>query len=468
MRTSLVVIATLAICASALAQTVNQNEVNRWDLSTEFTSRGSVGGVAGYLSASHPFGLNAGLATLTHSQYVMQDQDLATNEPWNVGSCGLDAAGDPDYAKLTAYASNLRLPTGSGIAAYILTHTLTGAPHTPPATTDQWHHVWHLVQAANWTTDGISVHMSQAATWGTPPTLLCQLNPNSTPGHRELPRIEGTTQIIEDLAWSSQPSNQRPLVQDRTWRLRLGFNEIALVPGIDNVTYNNSPCPNPTWGLGAVDPDFYDSGVSTPARFDDYVWRVNAGATYAGGVGVLLVSQTVFPGNGIPTPYGQLYLDITDPLFGIGPLVMPPFDGTGGSQFTLALGAGPNAIRNVFKELASWSTQALVTPLTNPKWKLSSLSTMRPALAPSGFTATTAVSGTPASIVRTVGPTRFSLRNDGRGELTVQFFIGSAPVPGTFKVAERTMVRMTPPVAANKVEVTSTKTTATNFVYAHK
>jgi hypothetical protein len=310
--------------------------------------------------------------------------------------------------------------------------------------------------------------MSQAATWGTPPTLLCQNNPNNTPGHRELPRIEGTTQIIEDLAWSSQPSSQRPAIQDRTWRLRLGFNEIALIPGIDNMAYNNSPCPNPSWGLGAVDPDFYDSGVGTPPRYDDYVWMVNAGATYAGGVAVLLVSQTTFPGNGIPTPYGQLYIDITDMLFGIGPIVMPPLNATGSSTFTLNLGAGPNPIRNIFKDFASWSTQALVTPLPTPSWKLSSLSTMRPTLAPPGYTAASAVSGTPASIPRTASTTKFSVRNDGRGELTVQFFIGSAPVPGTFKISERTMVRLSPPVAVNRIEVTSTKTTATNFVWAHK
>jgi hypothetical protein len=453
-------IAVLAISTAVSSQTVNQNEAYRYDQTTEFTSRGSNGGNKGFVSAAYSYGLNAGLLTLTGSQYVMQDQDLATVEPWNVGTHGLDAAGDADYANLKPYASNLMLPVGTGIGAYILTHTLTGAPVKLTQTGDQWHHTWQFVNNANWTTDGLGVHMSQGATWGTPPTLLCQNG-----AHREIPRIEGVAQIIEDVAWSAQPSNQRPVPMDRCWRLRTNWNEIVLTGASDNSVYN-SGCPNPNTGQAAIDPDFFDSGVGTPPRHDDYNWKVIAGPTYAGGVGILLVSQTVFPNGGLPTPFGPLHVDLSDPLFSLSPIVMPALDALGNSSFTLALGPATSPLRPILKEMASWSTQAMVTPLPTVKWQLSSLVTMRPRLTPTGFTAATAVQGTPASITRTVGPGTFVVRNDGRGELEVQFYIGTGKIGGATKVFERSMVRVIAPVAANRVEVTGFKTTATNFVHA--
>jgi hypothetical protein len=85
MKTSLTLAAAAVIAASAVAQTTARtNERQIWDGSTEYTSRLNVGGATGFLSQAFPFGAIAGAKTLTYAQYVVQDFDQSTVEPWEL------------------------------------------------------------------------------------------------------------------------------------------------------------------------------------------------------------------------------------------------------------------------------------------------------------------------------------------------------------------------------------------------
>jgi hypothetical protein len=439
-----------------------QNVYFKFDSTTEFTSRGAIGNSPGRLSQALSPGHVAGQTRFTYSQYSIQDQDSATQEAWDLGFCGLDAAGDPAYATATFYVRNLRQPVGTGVRAWTINHSLT-APFTLAASREQWHHVWNFQQAANWVTDGLGVHMSQGGTWGTPPTLLCQ-----NASHREIPRTDGTPQfqIIEDQAWSSGANAGKPVIQDCSWVLYLGFADPVLNGGFENAVYN-SPCPNPSFGYGSLDPDFADNGSGTPPRYDNPHWLVNGGSNYAGGAAVLLMSMAVLPGGGVPVPpYGQLFLDLVDPLAALGPVVMPPMHPSRGyAEMTFNMGTAANPVRKIAASLPSWSTQAVVIAQNQPT-RLTNVFTMRPIMLPQGFTAASAVQGTPVVVPKTPQNTTFAIRNDGRGELTVQQKINQTNVGPAVSIAERAMVRLSLLVAPNSIEVSSAKTTATGFVWA--
>ncbi len=463
MRASLALIAVAALSTSVIAQTTVFNPANSYDRSTEFTSRGSNGGTPGHVSQAFAYGNSAGLQTLTRSRYVMQDQDQSTREPWNVGTTLLNAKGQPDYAGLRTYGTNLLLPAGqSGIGAWILTHTaLATTPHLINHGTEQWHHVWQFTVPTNWTTDGLSVHMSQGATYRG--TLLCFQNTR----HREIPRTDGSpaAQIIEKHGWSGVARNPDPAPINRTWRLESFFGEVVLNGASDNTVYNCAgSLRNPNQGYARIDPDFDDTGAGSPVRTDNYRWTVEAGSNWNGGVAVMFWSTTTFPGK-VPTPFGDLYLNLLDPLFAAGPQLMGAITG-GKASLSLNLGAANNPLRGVIANLPNFSGQAVVAS-QSAGVKLSTLMSFRGKLVPTGFTAGTAVSGTPASISKRVADRNIVVRNDGAGTLTVQAKRGSTNIGPATVVPERTAVRITLPVAASSVAVSSNKSTATDFVYGY-
>ena len=465
MRVSLCLAAIAALSSAGLfAQTTNnRNPFQVWDNTTEFTSRYQIGGEAGTLSMGFTYGQTGGLNELTRTRYVMQDQNAATREPWDVGTCELNAAGVPDYAKLNAYATNMLNPASTGIRAWLWTHNpLTANPHKLNLKQcDQWHHAWNLQQKANWTTDGISVHMSMGAPWNG--TLLC-----SNGGHREIARAEGNPAqpLLEKLAFSTVGTNKTPRAGgERTWRVQMDFNEPTLQGASDNTVYNTG-CPNPNKGYAALDPDIDNNGKHNPARFDDYEWTVTAGAKYAGGIAVMLHSSSAAVGRGAASPLGQVRIEILDPLFAImGPVATQALTSTGSGTSKLTLGKGPNGLRTIVGTFANWHTQALVVK-AGEKPLLSNLWSMRPKLLPAGFTKATTVSGTPANINKTAAQRTMLIRNDGPGELTVEQYRGSTKLPGSFLICERTAVRLNLSIAATIVRVTTSKTANVEFIHA--
>ena len=464
----------LLVLATTASGLVAQNPTNyfyRWDRSTEFTSRGSNGSNAGYVSQGFSHGHSAGLNTLTQTYIIMQDQNPSTQEVYNLGTTELDAAGFPDYANLNYYATNLTLPvnTQTTPAAYAVTLTgLVAAPHNLNLKQcTQWHHVWQFVNATNWTADGLSTHMGQGAPYNS--TLLCFNAAN----HREIPRTEGTAQIIEELGWSAVPA-ANPNFIDRTWRLRTAWKELVLNGGAFNTTYGGFNgalgaigCNNtdPNLGYAALHPDFADIGLGNPARNDDYTWLVQAGINNANDFAVLFFANTVFPNGGVPSPFGRLHIDITDPLFNaIGPVVMGALDAGGNGALTLNFGPGNSTLRPIVADFPSWSAQALVFG-KNPA-ELTNLFAFRTKLLPTGFTAGQADAANTAKLPKTITDQTILVRNDGRGLLTVKQTRGTS-VFGTADVCERTAVRLILNPAASDVEISTTTTNPVKFVWAY-
>lgn len=450
------------VLAGGLGAQSAQNLFIKYDGNVEYTARGRNGSQVGFVSQGYAHGFTANLKTLTYIRYWIQDQNAMTQEPWNAGFTSLDAAADPDYGNVKVYASNQSLPILSGIRAFQINHSLLTNPQTPPVDLAQWHHTWEFTKTTNWTADGLGVWISWGASYRN--TRLCNTAP-----HREIPRIDGQLGVEspERFGWSSVAGQTRPgLYNDCSWVLRLHFAEPVLNGGSDNITYN-AACPNPNPGYASIDPDFADNAFSTPGRFDDYQWTVEAGPQYSNGIGVMFMSETVIPGGGINIPgFGQLHLNLGDPLFGIGPFLFPPLDANGRAVIPFKLGATNGPLRPIAASFASWSAQALVIGRGQPN-RLSNLFTFRPKLTPVPFTAARAVKGTPAVIPKTIQQLSIYLRNDGRGEVVIQPKRSSVNIGPPATVAERTAVRIVLPAAATTVEVSSQKTTAAEFVYAY-
>ncbi|MCA8970285.1 MAG: hypothetical protein KDC95_10890, partial [Planctomycetes bacterium] len=249
--------------------------------------------------------------------------------------------------------------------------------------------------------------------------------------------------------------------------------ELVLNGGAMNTTYGGwngalgtigCVTTDPNLGYAALDPDFADIGLGNPARNDDYTWMVQGGVANANNFAVLFFSQTVFPNGGVPTGFGQLHIDLADPVFNaVGPLVMPVLDAGGNSTLPLTFGPGNSTLRPAISDFPNWSAQALVFGTTAPT--LTNLFSFRTKLAPTGFTAATVDATTPVKLPKTVSNLNIVVRNDGRGMITVKQTRGSS-VFGTANVAERTAVRITLNPAASDVEISTTNTNQVNFVHA--
>lgn len=418
---TLLLLTLVAFPGCLLAQNGNQMQI--WDQTVEFVSRGANASNPGHVSQGFQYGFQANLRTIRLVSYGVQEQNLATQEPWDVGTCGLDTRGLPDYANLRPYATDLRLPISSGVGAFQIVHNpLRSSPHKLTENPcEQWHHVWKFKVTTNWTTDGLSVAMSDADPWMN--TRLCGRNANNTTGHREISRIDAYSgsaqQIRQELDFSNVASNPDPNDLNRTWRLQLWFDEVVLQGMSANTIYNGTPCPNPNPGYAAIDPNLNDLNGQSPARFDNPTFELRAGQKFANGVAILFTATTVFPGGGIATPYGQLHLNLADPLFAAGPILMPPLSSTGVSQITLDLGSGTSPLRSLAAELGCWHAQAVAVS-TKAEIELSSLWTMRTKLLTTGFTRATAYKGNPHRVSRNAVPGLLLVRNDGRGQLVVQ------------------------------------------------
>ena len=464
---------------------IAQNKLRLWDQSTEYTSRGSVGGGTGHISQAFPPGVTRGLDKLSFIQYVIQDQRMQTKEKWEIKIAPLDTKGEPDYKRAVALVQNLTLPNGSGIRAFTITHNRNSAQNGPFVLSglkdankktlldpdEAFHFAWNFVQKANWLTDGISVWMSQAGR-ALPNGGSGQLTCWQSRFHREIPRPEkfdpkdATSQIIERLAWTEfNGSPGRKLYTDRAWSLTLGFAEPSLQGAAFNTTYNNSPCINPNTGYAALDPDFNNLANATQARIDDYQWTVSAGGKYAGGVALLFFAESVYqkPAT-IAGIDGALNLDIQSLLFGLGPFPMGLLDVTGSARLKIPFGPANSPLRKALLTLPALSAQAYVFK-AGVKPSFSSLYTLRPILQPVGFKRASVTASTPLQLKKTPSMKTLYLRNDGPGALTLKTFIGNTQVGPLVKVPERMGRRITLFPAATKLEIATRKTNKTYFAY---
>ncbi len=464
---------------------IPQNKVRVWDQSTEYTSRGSVGGGTGHLSQAFPPGVTRGLDRLSFVQYVIQDQMMQTKEPWEIKICPLDGKGEPDYKRGVVLLKNLTLPNGTGIRAFTITHNRNSSQNGPFVLSslkdankkallnpfESFHFAWNFVQKANWFTDGISLWMSQAGRT-LPNGGAGQLTCWQSRFHREIPRPEkfdprdATAQIIERLAWTEfNGSPGRKLFTDRSWSVTLGFAEPTLQGAVDNKTFNNSPCLNPNTGYAALDPDFANKANGTPIRSDDYQWTVEAGGSYAGGIGLLIFSDSVYSNpvslSGIR---GTLSLDISSPLFALGVFPMGVLDAKGAGSLKISFGAANSPLRKALTKLPALHAQAYVVK-AGVRPSFSSLFTLRPILKPSGFQRNTVTASTPLRIKKIPAQKTLFLRNDGPGLLAIKTFIGSTQIGPVFKVPERAALRALLFPGATIVEISTKKTNKVHFAY---
>ncbi len=464
----------VSFAASLGAQAkVPQNGRNLWDRSVEYVSRGSVGSDTGFISQAFPFGQLAGLKTLTLIRYDISDQNLATQEPWNLRYCGLDKAGHPDYRNGTFIAKGMKLPIGTGNGGAQITHNFTGtgvnAPKPFTHTGGRWHFCWEFTKKTNWTTDGLGVYMSQAGAQmpSNRNTALCYWSGGVK--HREMNRVEGNNAVLNmDLAQSTGPNNSYADLT-RSWELDLGFQEVTLMGGCENKTYTAAGCANPNYGYGGIDPDFNDTSKGQPKREDNFAWSVQAGSSYSGGLAFLLSSTAAFS-KPIPTPFGPLYLNpINDVLFnGLGLLVFPkPLDAKGVGEFLFKI---PGSVRPIVASIPSWHAQVLVVkPGQSPQ--LSSLHQFRPWLdekltGNTKFTRAKASSTAAVTIPRPTSffPSTLYIRNDGPGYLLVDEYTG-AKLARTFRVHDRIAVRESVSPAGSKWVIRSPHSAGASFVY---
>jgi len=448
MTTRYALFASLCALAGPATAQLPTNPLRFYDQSIEFASRGMLGTGPGHVSQALTYGQAIGLSRLTWVRYVVQDQNGTTTSPWNVRLAGLASTGLPNYAAATTIAGPFVLPVTPGPIAYRVTHTFTTTPVAFPVAGDQTHVCVEWVAGAN--VSEMSLQMSNAPLSAQPP---CSTN--------ESPRVEAKVPTSEQLAWSGPPATP-PTALPLSWAFDLGFAEPTL-QGVA-LPYAGSPgisCVANT-GYAALDPDFNDLGPSTPARFDDYQWQLEAGSGFAGGVAVLLHSQTVLNAPlAVPGISGRFYLDPLDPLFA---LVTPiALNASGSGSLTLGLATAPAAIRALAGSIPSWSTQAVVVPKSGPL-VFSQLWTMRPRTAPPGFMSSSASSTTPLRITKPTTMQTFTIRNDGRGVLAVVLLAGTVRLGGA-TILERTMQTMAVPPAVTTIQITGARTGATNFVY---
>lgn len=165
---SLLLLAPLALVASAAAQAAPVNYFDLWSGCTNFTSRGA-GGVnecdilqqvpsVNYAGIGHVAGGTG--TTLNGFRYVMQDQNAATIENYSM-IIRSDAAGAPDVTPtgVLLETAPIASPGGSGILAWQITLTLATASTVVPQCATFYHGA-HVPANAGWTaTDALSYHI---------------------------------------------------------------------------------------------------------------------------------------------------------------------------------------------------------------------------------------------------------------------------------------------------------------------
>ncbi len=497
MRFTAFLAGTVAVSSLAMAQSrvLPTNKIRAWDQTTEYTTRGSNGGAAGYVSQAFTPAQVMGWGNISYIRYVLQDWEISTNDPIDISFVKLNNKGLPDYAKGVIIVKDFKLPSVlSGKVAYVVTHMLNGRgtaankPFKLPASKEQWHLAWSLKDkpGAKWTNsagpkDGQSIHMSMAGPQLPAGTgILCTWLGSSV-YHREIPRQEmvkgSPVQIEEKLGWTSHPSTASgpvdPSPSPLSYHLELGTTTPALSVAVENLVYNGKPtgaslsCPNPNTGYAGLDPDFNHNAATGTPRYDNPVWVIEAGTDNGNAVAALFWSQAILP-QALPLFGGQFFLDLTDPLFGASPILggnAVVLDSAGSGTLTMNLGQKASPLRRLAASFPNWHAQALIIH-SKAGLSLTNLATMRPMLAPGKFVAAQADIKVPATLRPPSGSSNLFIRNDGPGELIVQTFVKTQHFQKLdVVIPERTSIRVSIFGAATHMRVVAKYSNGTDFHY---
>jgi len=450
-------IAFAAVSAAPLiAQTVPGQDPGKStkDENIEYTSRSSIPGtIAGRLATHMGTGYYAGTTALRSFVFNSQDQDAATQESFTFEVRAQDpTTGFPDWpANPTTpiYSLLLTNPAGTGIAAW--QWTVTPATVLAVSGGDPIYLDWLVPANALWVADGVSMQMGSGSphacgVTGAPaccgPAALPTLGGwERTRGHQPT----GTQPNIQNLAPADTLAGPLAYASlDRQYFHYVGFgpnvagspNQPAL-QGLANDGTTGGPAwfcavNNPNAGAAAMRPDTNDA--LSGGRTDDLGWRVRGGTGYAGGLALVFNTLSAMDA-GLPTPFGQLWVNPFEPLFSSfiqGPITL---DTAGVGSLLFPLGLPGSSLRNVVAGLGNLHSQAMVINGTFTQVQLSNLHAFQFDLV--GGTAFAIDAANPATGASSF-PATLTVSNDGPGHVTVAFLDGANNVIASSVVRERT------------------------------
>ena len=209
------------------------------------------------------------------------------------------------------------------------------------------------------------------------------------------------------------------------------------------------PISNPNSGHAAMHPDVNDFLAS--GRRDRLGWKINGGANYASGLGMVFLSRNCLE-TAIPVGFGDLYVDPFDVLFNALIQVMP-LDATGIGTVTENFLPGNEAIVDGIGDL---HCQGLAINSTFSGYELTNMDTFGFNLA--NGTSFTVDAANPVT-VPVVGQLNIRLKNNGHGNIRAEFRNG-ATVLGAMTVRERTTGANFIVPGTTSIVITSTNTNA--------
>ena len=314
MRPDLTIASLLILACAAPAQVVDDRfEVfpDRAGNATTFTSRLSLGTSGGEILQEVPGNAFAGIGNktatceLTGIGFLLQDQNLATQEVYNGVVRRALAAGGPDATPggIVLRTANQMLPVGTGAGAYQVTLTFATAVAVP-CTGGLFLGV--EVVPASWSTDGLSMHSAAY-----PPTGTLGDNPRAG---------------APNLSWQILNGTASPAASGRVMRTWVTAKSAFLNMG------NHDPA-----STRSADKKSFGAGGMFPALAHGIEARV-IDTPNAGGLAHLFLSLAPF-GTGISLPsFGaDLYLNLAGPvvLLGSQPLLPTGTPAVGIASFTV-------------------------------------------------------------------------------------------------------------------------------------
>ena len=299
MRRLVVLSAVLGLASFAPSQKVNEFHI--FDGTTEFTSRGSIGGTEGEILNKVPKANVGGLKLALGMGYHIQDQNQATREIYYLIIRKADKNGKPDVSKSGLIYKEGPYSvggSGSGVRAWYM-RTMFKRPVVLPD--DTFFYGIKCPPTTGWANgkDGFSIHVS--VSW-----------PKNCGEH---PRLG----FNPHMAWQVPYANGKPSAPNETTDIRSYWMSLLVGgPVLQPFTVDPSAPPSQKCKKGIKDlgfaafwPDLVDlEKYGYKAQFG---WRVRA-ATFPNGLGLAFVSSKLLP-KPITTPYGSFYLLPSDRWF---------------------------------------------------------------------------------------------------------------------------------------------------------
>ncbi len=296
MRGLVILSAVLGLVSLASAQ--NVNEFHIFDGSTEYTSRGTLGGVEGEILNKVPGKNVGGLRLILGMGYHVQDQNAATQEVYYLIIRKADKTGKPDITQSGLIYKEGPYSVGggsaTGVKAWYL-RTLFKKPVVLPSDQTFFYGI-KCPSTTGWANgkDGFSIHVS--------------LPNQQTKCGGEHPRLG----VNPHMAWQVPYSNGQPSTPSETsdirsyWLSLFVANPVVQPFTVDPAAYKGCTAKKGIKDLGfaAFWPDLVDKEkYGYKARFG---WRMKAKG-FSNGVGLVFIASKKLP-LPMSTAFGPWYL----------------------------------------------------------------------------------------------------------------------------------------------------------------